>query len=208
MSMFYGTVKNMKSVTAAEAAALTAHAVLAAGDRVGGLVFSDDEMVELKPRRSHKAVNLLLSRIADFNNALNATRRVSSPMPINRVLAAALRMATHDHLILVFSDFDGVDEGTHRLLSALARNNDLILNLVTDPSAEALGGGRFVASDGHLQIDLDLENRRTLEAVSNYSAGRLEQIRAWQTDLGIAVLPFTTADDTAQQMRRLMGRVA
>jgi len=207
MSMFYGSALNMKSVTAAEAAALTAHAILAAGDRVGGVVFDDNHLEELRPLRSHRAVNLLLSKIVDFNQALHAERIVQAPMPINRVLQAAGRMATHDHLIIVFSDFDGIDEHTHRGLSSLARNNDLILILVSDPSAERLpGGGRLVASDGTMQVDLDLASKSTVEALTSYSAGRLEQIRAWQRDLGIAVLPLSSGEDTALQVRRLLGR--
>ena len=208
MSMFYGSTLNMKSVTAAEAAALTAHAVLAAGDRVGGLVFNDDDMVELKPRRSRQAVTLFLNKVVEFNAALRAGRLVDEPMSINRVLHAAVRMANHDHLIIVFSDFDGVRENTHKLLSALARNNDLILTLISDPSAERLAArGRIVASDGRMQVDLDLEDRSVFEAVGGYGRERLAQIRAWQDDLGIAVLPITTAEDTALQVRRLLGRM-
>lgn len=207
MSMFYGTVLNMKSVTGAEAAALTAHAVLAGGDRVGGLVFNDDEMVELKPRRSHQSVNMFLSKVVEYNCALHAEREVARTMPLNDVLQATLRMATHDNLIIVFSDFDGIDEETHKLLSALARNNDLILGLISDPSAVGLNpGGRLVASDGNLQIDLNFANKATLDAVANYASGRLEQILAWQNELGIAVLPLSSAEDTVMQIRRLLGR--
>ena len=207
MSMFYGTVLNMKSITAAEAAALTAHAILAAGDRVGGLVFDDENMVELKPRRSHQSVNLLLNKICEFNNALNAARMINEPMPFNRVLQATLRLATHDNLIIVFSDFDGIDDDTHKLLAALARNNDLILTLVSDPSAESVAlDGRLVASDGNLQVDLDFTNRATRAAVAEYSGDRLERIRAWQDDLAIAVLPLSSGEETPIQVRRLLGR--
>ncbi|MCB1312449.1 MAG: DUF58 domain-containing protein, partial [Sedimentitalea sp.] len=52
MSMFFGTVHAMKSVTAAEVAALAAFSVLAQGDRVGGIVFGDDIIAEFRPERS------------------------------------------------------------------------------------------------------------------------------------------------------------
>ena len=206
MSMYFGSSLNMKSVTAAEAAALTAFAVLAGGDRVGGVVFDDDDIVELKPQRSHRAVNLLLSRIAERNLALDADRVVAEPMPLNRVLQAVGRMANHDHLIVLFSDFDGIDEETHRLLARIARHNDLILTLVHDPMAESLPrGGRLVMSDGALQIDIDLGRSSTHEALTTFSSGRLQRIRDWQHELGIAVLPLSAGEDTVSQMRRLMG---
>jgi len=206
MSMYFGSSLNMKSVTAAEAAALTAFAVLAGGDRVGGVVFDDDTIVELKPQRSHRGVNLLLSRIAERNLALDADRIVAEPMPLNRVLQAVGRMATHDHLIVLFSDFDGIDEETHRLLARIARHNDLILTLVHDPMAESLPrGGRLVMSDGALQIDIDLGRSSTHKALTAFSSGRLQRIRDWQHELGIAVLPLSAGEDTVGQMRRLMG---
>ena len=43
MSMFFGTQLNMKSVTAAEAAAIVGFRILAQGDRVGGIVFDDQQ---------------------------------------------------------------------------------------------------------------------------------------------------------------------
>jgi uncharacterized protein (DUF58 family) len=207
MSMYFGSSLNMKSVTAAEAAALTAFAVLAAGDRVGGVVFDDDDITELKPQRSRRALNVFLSRVAECNLALHADRVVRAPMSLNRVLQAVDRMATHDHLIVVFSDFDGIDGETQRLLSRVARHNDLILTLVHDPMAEALPrGGRLVMSDGSLQIDVDLRRSSTHEALVAYSSGRLRRIRDWQHELGIAVLPLSAGEETVGQVRRLMGQ--
>ena len=51
MSMFFGTVLNMKSVAAAEIAAMAAWRILAAGDRVGGIVLSDDGFDAVVARR-------------------------------------------------------------------------------------------------------------------------------------------------------------
>ena len=52
LSMFFGSRRSMKSVTAAEAAAIGAWRVLGAGDRVGAIVFDDRELTEFRPRRS------------------------------------------------------------------------------------------------------------------------------------------------------------
>ena len=52
MCMFFGSELNMKSTTAAEAAAMAAFRILDAGDRLGGIVFDDNGQKELPPRRS------------------------------------------------------------------------------------------------------------------------------------------------------------
>src|SRR5215831_19291076 len=46
LSMFFGSRLAMKSVTAAETAAIVAWRILNAGDRVGGVIFNDTDIAE------------------------------------------------------------------------------------------------------------------------------------------------------------------
>src|SRR6201991_795161 len=50
LAMFFGSRLAMKSVTAAEAAAIAAWRVLGVGDRVGAIVFDDRGLAEFRPR--------------------------------------------------------------------------------------------------------------------------------------------------------------
>src|SRR5215470_1321819 len=50
LSMFFGSRQAMKSVVAAEAAALSAWRVTSLGDRIGGIVFSESGLEEIRPR--------------------------------------------------------------------------------------------------------------------------------------------------------------
>ena len=52
LNMFFGTRERMKSVTAAELAALGAWRALDAGDRVGMVAFNDNDVIDIKPQRS------------------------------------------------------------------------------------------------------------------------------------------------------------
>src|SRR5215510_7460259 len=70
LGMFFGSVKLMKSVAAAEAAALGAWRTVAVKDRVGGVVFNDTDIVEVRPQRTRSTVMRLLRAIADQNRAL------------------------------------------------------------------------------------------------------------------------------------------
>src|SRR5262245_28432351 len=72
ISRFFGSVKRMKSVTAAEAAALAAWRVLEAKDRVGAVVFDDREVRVVRPHRSRANVLRILGMIAEKNQALHA----------------------------------------------------------------------------------------------------------------------------------------
>jgi uncharacterized protein (DUF58 family) len=210
MSMFYGSVLNLKSVTAAEAAAIAAFRILDAGDRVGGIVFDDTDLVEYVPKRSRRAVHALLESITERNCALHADRLVTpEPGSLNRVLKSVRRIAHHDHLVLVFSDFDGIDETTHRQLSGIAAHNDVLLFLVHDPSGWGIeDGGRVIVGDGAMQAEIDLGSETTREGVNRAVASRLERIVEWQGQINLSVLPLSAGEETLPQIRKLMGQLA
>lgn len=206
MSMFYGSVLNMKSVTAAETAAIATFMILGAGDRVGGVVFTDDEQVEFVPKRSRRAAFAMLEAVATFNGNLSADRsaRVEHGS-LNSVLKSVARIAHHDHLVIILSDFDGIDESTHRHLSGIAQHNDLVLGLVHDPSARNMLQQRAVVSDGELQAEIDFSDKAINAAVAGFSSRRLAEIERWQSEINLSVLPLSAGQDTLEQLRALMG---
>lgn len=206
MSMFFGSVLKMKSVTAAECAALAAFRILDQGDRVGGIVFGDETLAEIRPQRSRAALNRFLTALADANALLRADAPAVSPIPLNRVLQSVVRIAPRNHLVIVLSDFDIIDDQTHRLVSGLSRHNDLVLALVSDPFAHDLPKGlKLVVSDGALQAEIDTANAKTHRSLAEMVSGRLAEVLDWQRTLGVPVLPLTSAEDSLSQMRRLMG---
>lgn len=206
MSMFFGTVRNMKSVTAAEAAALAAFRILDQGDRVGGIVFGDDILAEIRPQRSRAAVNRLLAAISTANLRLRADAPDVEPIGLTRVLHAVVRIAPRNHLILVLSDFDGLDADTAAVISTLARRNDLVLVPVTDPIAGDLPQGlRLVVSDGQMQAEIDTANAQVRQHLSDLASGRLAEVLDWQRRFGVPILPLDAGSETLPQIRRLMG---
>ncbi|QIE57813.1 DUF58 domain-containing protein [Pikeienuella piscinae] len=206
MSMFFGSVLNMKSVTAAEAAALAAFRIFDHGDRVGGIVFGDRNIAAIRPRRSRMALTGFLTALADANKLLSAETPAVEPMPLNRVLQSVARIAKRDHLVLIFSDFDGIDETTHRLVSGLPRHNDLVLGLVSDPYARALPQDlRVVVSDGELQAEIDTGEVEIHRWLADMAEGRIGEILDWRRRFGVPVLPLTRAEESVPQIRRLMG---
>lgn len=206
MSMFFGSVLNMKSVTAAECAALAAFRILDQGDRVGGIVFGDQTIAEIRPQRNGAALQRFLSAIVAANGLLKADAPNVAPMGLDRVLASVLRIAPRNHLILVFSDFDVITDLTRKTISGLSRHNDLILGLVSDPMAEELPEGlRLVVSDGQLQAEIDTHDNTVHRDLRALSRGRLAEVLDWKRTLGVPVLPLTSGEDSLKQMRRLMG---
>jgi hypothetical protein len=106
----------------------------------------------------------------------------------------------------VLSDFDVADAETERLVAGLARRNDLVLGLVSDPFAQDLPKGlKLIVSDGRLQAEIDAGDSTTHRHLSEMASGRLAAILDWQRRFGVPVLPLSTAEETLPQVRRLMG---
>lgn len=207
MSMFYGSRLNMKSVTAAEAAAIAAFRVMAAGDRIGGIVFNESGHREFPPRRSRQRLYAFLETVAGMNSQLHAENPATAqPGSLNDVLKSVARVAGHDHLVLVLSDFDGIDAATEKHLAGIAAHNDLILGLVHDPSARSLNKQpKAILSDGVRQAEVDFARPEVVEAVQQVSSARLDRILEWQTRINLSVLSLSAGEETLPQLRRLMG---
>ena len=207
LSMFFGSRRAMKSVAAAEAAAIGAWRVLGAGDRVGAIVFDDRELTEFRPRRSRSTVLQILMAIVARNQALGVDRGISaSPSMLNNALQQAQRRALHDAVVIIISDFDGADDETHKMVGAMARHNDVVALLVHDPLQSDLpASARMTVTDGELQIHLEVGRESVRKSIVEASRDRLKTVFAWTQELGVPVLPLSAAEDTAQQLRRLLG---
>ena len=207
LAMFFGSRRAMKSVTAAEAAALAAWRILGAGDRVGAIVFNDRELTEFRARRSRATVLQILMAVAAHNCALGVDRRIStSTAMLNTALQQAQRRTLHDAAVVVISDFDGADDETRMMIGAMARHNDVVALLVHDPMQSDLPtSARMTVTNGELQIDLEVGRESVRQNISQMSQERLGSVFAWTREFGVPVLPLSAAEDTAQQLRRLLG---
>jgi uncharacterized protein (DUF58 family) len=205
-SMFFGSQRAMKSVAAAELAALGAWRGLAAGDRVGGIVFNERELVDLRPHRSPTQVLRILHEVVRLNQALAAPDPPAGNVTLNDALAAALRRAKHDHLVVVISDLAGADDDTQRLATRIAAHNDMLVAGIYDPLGATLRTrpGMFAAVGGKTVAlphspDFPAAFARTFADVLDRWT---EIFRALQ----VPVLPITTAAPAADQLRDLFGR--
>ncbi len=207
LSMFFGSRRAMKSVTAAEAAAIGAWRVLGAGDRIGAIVFDDRELTEFRARRSRSTVLQILTAIVARNQALGVGRGLSaSPSMLNNALQQAQRRALHDAVVIIISDFDGADDDTRKMVGAMARHNDVVALLVHDPLQSDLpASASMTVTDGELQIHLEVGRESVRKSILEASQARLKTVFAWTPELGVPVLPLSAAEDTAQQLRRLLG---
>lgn len=204
LAMFFGSKRAMKSVIAAEMAALIAWRILNAGDRVGGVVFNDTDVTDVRPLRSRRTVLQLLHHITTQNHALGVGRGLkSAPGQLNDALDRVRRLAPHDATVVIFSDFDGVDKRTRDIIAMLAQHNTVVAVLVHDPlQSELPGTAQMIVTDGELQIAIETGMRANILQMSQ---ARLRDVLAWTPELGVPVLPLSSAEEPVAQLHHLLG---
>lgn len=207
ITMFFGTRRAMKSVTAAEATALSAWRVLGKGDRVGAVVFDDTSMEVIPPHRSSSQVMRILETVVKKNHALGVGRAIrSDPAMLNRALERSARLARHDFLVCTISDGAGADEDTVRLATRITEHNDMIALLVYDPmEADLPEAGRMVVAEEELQLEVDTSDRRLRQRYTENFDERLAWFKELSRNRTIPLLPVHTGEGVAEQVRRQLG---
>lgn len=208
INMFFGSRVAFKSVVAAQLAALGAWRVFDQGDRVGAVVFDDADIAEVRPHRSRARVMQILQAVVEKNHALRADLDVEpNEDMLNEVLERVSRIAGHDYLVTVISDFHGADDDTRRLLTRMAEHNDVLAALLYDPTkVEPLSGGRIVLTDGELQVELDTDSGKTTRDLAEYFSADLRETKSILAKVGIPVLLIDTVEDPATQIRSILGQ--
>jgi len=184
LPMFFATRGAFKSVIAAKTAALLAWSAHHQRDRIGGLLFSEHHHLELRPKNGKSAVLHLLQSLAKMsqfhlNDTLGQSALAQSP-PLTassstsqsdacyQALARLRRVSKPGSLLILISDFRGIDEQSESLLTQLSRHNDVVMLSVHDPLEKTLppaGFYRLTDQQNSLAIDTsDLKVRQQYQA--------------------------------------------
>jgi len=207
VNMFFGSKERLKSVVAAEVAAISAWRVLSVGDRVGALVFNDSEISVVPPHRSRESVMQILKQVVEKNHALNAGPGLK---PDNGKLNEALKqvsiLARHDCLVCLITDGDGINPDTRKHITRISEHNDVLTAFIYDPLEKDMpAAGRLRFADDKGQLEVDTSSRKLRNAFQNEFEQRLEWMQSASRRLSIPVLELQTSSPVTEQIRDALG---
>ncbi len=207
LPMFFGSQQKMKSVIAAEVAALTAWRVLAVGDRVGAILFNDQRSLEVKPTRNQRKVIGWLGDLATMNNELSvAPARDSNPAGLTDALRLLERSIGHDYLVLLISDFHGWNDAALKTICRINQHNDIICALVYDPlESDISGANQLVVSDGRLQLEIDPDEQELGRKFEESFRSSVAYVQGELKRHHILVMPVDTVSPVTRQLREKLG---
>lgn len=205
--MFFATRGAYKSVMAARAAAILAWSAVHHGDRLGGLIFSEQQHLELRPQRGRRAVLHFISRLANHSAWQHEGRGNDVHDAMGREAVIRLRrVARPGSLIFLLSDFRGIDTQAESHLGQIARHNDVVMLFMHDPLEEELPpGGIYRVSDGRQEMTLNTFGHESRDNYQHHFQQRYEHLRGFCHRHGIYFLSYSTAQDLVATLKAGLG---
>jgi len=208
-TMFFGSTNKMKSVIAAELAALIAWKVVDTGDRIGAIVYGDEKIQLVPAKRGRQHVIQVLTEIVSQNRRLKIGKTLINPsQSLNKVLIKANHVCRNNALVIFIGDGHGWNEQSSQLVKNISQHNEIIACHVFDPLELVLPKmSQMVISDGELQIQFSSQDKNIH---SKYQLSLEQQMNEYE-DMArkyrIPLLPITTILPVEQQLRKALGRV-
>jgi len=202
-SMFFGSQKKMKSVVAAELAALTAFKILKDGDRVGGIVIADNGIDIVFPKRDRKNVVRFFEKIIARNHELKDSNPFQFDTVQKEIFAKVRNIVTHDFLIVIISDFYRYAPKTIKNIVSLSQHNDVILAKIFDPMEQIIPKTKLIVGDGQQQLLVDGENKKVRQ---RFFDGFTDEFNKFETEMKkhrIPILKFDTVNDVDEQLKNI-----
>jgi len=204
-SMFFGTRVCFKSVLAAKLSALLAWSSVEHGDRLGGLIFSEADHIELRPRRGKAAVLHFIQKLVEHKAWL---RDKLSPNQNSGLQALKrLRQVTRPgSLVVLISDFRFLDDSCRNHLAQLSRHNDVVLLFTHDPLEQALPpSGYYRLTDGEKELAFDSGNTHSRQQYQQRFEGHYQALTQLSNQLQLFLMDVSTSDDMLESLQAALG---
>ncbi|MGS2721338.1 DUF58 domain-containing protein [Paraglaciecola aestuariivivens] len=208
-SMQFGTQFLFKSVQAAHLSALIAWSARKRGDRIGGLVFNQDQHIESKPFTRQKAVLSLLNSMIKLQTNSKTTDLASPPVTLADMCARLRRLAHPGSLIFIISDFSQLDELAKQHIAQLSKHNEVIAYPISDPFEHQLPKVKVsqtvTLTDGQNRQQIVLGEKHTESQYCDQHMAQFNRIETTLKQCKAQVVPINAGLPLEMQLNKVMG---
>lgn len=208
-SMFFGSENKMKSVVAAEISALIAWQITNGGDRVGAIVFNENDVKVVPAKRGRQHVVNVLTEIVKKNHQLKVGESQDGSIhSINNALTKLSHICGHNALIIIIGDGQSWDNEATDKVKKLRQHNEVIAVRVFDPLEVKLPKmGQMVVSDGEYQIQFSSSDEKTQLKYQDQLEKQLDAFSTATRKNRIPLINIDTIEPVQNQMRRELGKI-
>ncbi len=214
MTMFFGSSNKMKSVIAAELAALIAWQISDSGDRIGAVIYNDQQTKVIPAKRGKQHVVNLLSEVLKQNHELSidlssndsAHQKLDDSESYNKMLARLNKVSSHNGLIILIGDGHGFNDKSTDYIKQLRQHNEVIACHIFDPLEQTLPKmSQMIVSDGLQQIQFSSEKKQLQKNYEAEIARQLESYVKAAKKYRIPLIEIDTISPVEQQLRKALG---
>ena len=209
-TMFFGTRRCFKSVLAAKLAALLAWSSVQHGDRLGGLIFSDQHHDEFRPKQGNASVLHFIKKLASHpawsQQNKSANRPDANPDAGIQALRRLRQVAKPGSLIVLISDFRFLTDDCRTHLAHLSRHNDVVMFFTHDPMEQALPpSGYYQITDGDSRLAVDSSNAASRDQYQQRFATHQQMLEQWCKRLNLLMIDVSTTSNLLDVLKRGLG---
>jgi len=209
-NMFFSSLSVMKSVVAAETAALCAWQTLKQGDRVGFL-FADCRGISAFPfQRSQAQLIHRLKHLAQANQSLSVDTPWVASNHFSHIVAQLKRISPKAGTVIIVSDWIDATQNDITMLKQLQAHNDLLCVMVSDPLEQALPSSLYsqawVVGDGHQQISIQGQLLTQVnKTLADTLSSRRQNLSKIMHSQGLPLIELDTSGDHLSAFKRQVG---
>ena len=204
--MFFGSVNCFKSTLACHIGAQLSWAALNSGDRLGAVIFGDNQFRDIRPKRSKHTVLQTLQLLHKFNAELSSPIATQAKLDLTQMLKDTRRIATPGAALFVISDLHDLDDDAEKQLFHLARHLDITLIQTTDPLEHQLQAAAALnITDGKHKTQLPAHDRQFQKAYAQRAHKQQQALEERAQRLGLEVINVSTAGNYSELLRQRYG---
>ncbi|MDN3639542.1 DUF58 domain-containing protein [Simiduia curdlanivorans] len=155
-SMFFGSTLCFKSVFSAQLASTLGWTAAESGDRIGGMIAHQSGVEDIRPKGSQHAMLTLINRLHARNQALSSPVAGADEKSLSALLSDCRRALKPGSTLVIISDFADWNDECHKLVTLLARHNDLLFFHIYDRLEQQLpNNSQLGINNGRELVQLD-----------------------------------------------------
>jgi uncharacterized protein (DUF58 family) len=198
--MFFGSRVQFKSVFATELAAIIGWIAQTNNDRIGGLLFNDQQQNDIRAKRGKHAVLQLLHQLLTYNHALNSPLPPPHSLRLEDMLTDLRRVAKPGSAVFILSDFHDFNPDCRKPLTSLAKHCDLALVHIYDPLERQLPKkGVLSVTNGRQKRLLDTGSKKLQHEFSEHFNRLLTELRTACVDAAVPLID-APVNQSAEQL--------
>jgi len=159
-SMMFGTLKELKSVTAAKALATVAWKAFDNSDRFGAIINDGKDCYSYKSNNSRNSILSIFNKLVDISNRKVDNKEFVDEISFEKTLKMAKSVIKSGSVVYVISDFMNFDEMQKKYISYISKSNSVnLINIYEDIEQNPPRANQYKAHIGDEDLVFDSSSK-------------------------------------------------